>query len=159
MVVLQGRALRAQSLRLSHVDIRVQEPRVVFLSMKLVAECCESESRVGPVAQDNNNLDYGLVYCTCVTRGGLLWATTFCCVLVTNQRSLLPPAWQDWVPEGDRAWVILDAVAQRGSTTNELRVSIWFEHRFEQLARRCAHTVPRPTNFDLPMSDGRQSKK
>ena len=75
-----------------------------------------------------------------------------------DQRSLLPPAWQDWVPEGDRAWVILDAVAQSGSTTNEFRVSIWFEHRFEQQARRCAHTAPRPTNFDLPMSDGRQSQ-
>ena len=49
-------ALRAQSLKLSHVGIRGQEPRVVFLSMKLVAECCESESRVGPVAQDNSNL-------------------------------------------------------------------------------------------------------
>ena len=31
-----------------------------------------------------------------------------------HQRSLLPPAWQDWVPEGDLAWFILDAVAQRG---------------------------------------------
>ncbi len=43
-------------LRLSHVGMRDQEPRVVFLSMKLVAECCDRESRVGPVAQDNNNL-------------------------------------------------------------------------------------------------------
>jgi hypothetical protein len=26
--------------------------------------------------------------------------------------SLRPPALQDWLPEGDRAWCILDAVAQ-----------------------------------------------
>ena len=31
-----------------------------------------------------------------------------------DQRSLLPPAWEDRVLEGDLAWFILDAVAQRG---------------------------------------------
>ncbi len=49
-------ALRAQSLKLSHVGIRGQEPRIVFLPMKLVAECCDRENSVGPVAQDNNNV-------------------------------------------------------------------------------------------------------
>ena len=28
-----------------------------------------------------------------------------------DQRFLLPPAWQDWVPEEDLAWFILDVVA------------------------------------------------
>ena len=32
-----------------------------------------------------------------------------------DQRSLLPPAWQDWLPEGDLGWFIFDAVAQRGA--------------------------------------------
>ena len=31
-----------------------------------------------------------------------------------DQRSLLPPAWQDWVSEGDLSWFIVDVVAQRG---------------------------------------------
>lgn len=30
-----------------------------------------------------------------------------------NQLYLLPPALQDWLPEGDLAWFLLDAVAQR----------------------------------------------
>jgi len=30
-----------------------------------------------------------------------------------DQRSLLPPAWQDWLPEGNLDWFIFDAVAQR----------------------------------------------
>ncbi len=25
----------------------------------------------------------------------------------------MPPSWQDWLPEDDLAWFILDAVAQR----------------------------------------------
>ena len=29
-----------------------------------------------------------------------------------NQLYLMPPALQDWLPEGDRAWFLLDAVAQ-----------------------------------------------
>lgn len=29
-----------------------------------------------------------------------------------EQLSLLPPALQDWLPEGDLAWLLLDAVAQ-----------------------------------------------
>jgi len=32
-----------------------------------------------------------------------------------DQRSLLPPAWQDWLPEGNLDWFIFDAVAQRGA--------------------------------------------
>jgi len=28
---------------------------------------------------------------------------------VHDQRSLLLPAWEDWLPEGDLAWFILDA--------------------------------------------------
>ena len=28
-----------------------------------------------------------------------------------DQRSLLPPAWQDWLPEGDPGWLIFDVVA------------------------------------------------
>ena len=28
-----------------------------------------------------------------------------------DHQFLLPPVWQDWVPEGDLAWFILDAVA------------------------------------------------
>ena len=32
-----------------------------------------------------------------------------------DQRSLLPPAWQDWLPEGDLDWFIFDTVAQRGA--------------------------------------------
>jgi hypothetical protein len=55
---------------------------------------------------------------------------------------------------GHLAWFILDVVAQRGSTTNKFGVPNGFEHRFEQQARSCVHTVPRPTNFDLPVSDG-----
>ena len=39
---------------------------------------------------------------------------------------------------------------------NEFRVLNWFEQGFEQQARECIHTVPRPIIFDLPMSDGRQ---
>ena len=38
-----------------------------------------------------------------------------------DQRALLPPAWQDWLPEGDLAWFILDAVAQRGAQ----RMNFW----------------------------------
>lgn len=29
-----------------------------------------------------------------------------------DQRYLMPPALQDWLPEGDLAWFLLDAVAQ-----------------------------------------------
>ena len=39
---------------------------------------------------------------------------------------------------------------------NEFRVLNWFEHEFEQQARKCIHTIPCPIIFDLPMSDGRQ---
>jgi hypothetical protein len=34
---------------------------------------------------------------------------------VRDQRSLLLPAWQGWLPEGGLAWFILDAVVQRGA--------------------------------------------
>ena len=33
-----------------------------------------------------------------------------------DQLYLLPPALQDWLPEGDLAWFILDAVAQMNLT-------------------------------------------
>jgi len=36
-----------------------------------------------------------------------------------DQLSLLPPALQDWLPEGDLAWFILDAVAQMNLTAIE----------------------------------------
>ena len=44
VMVVQGRALRAQSSKLYHVGIRGQEPRLVFPSMRLVAECCDRKS-------------------------------------------------------------------------------------------------------------------
>ena len=37
--------LRAQSSKLYHVGIRGQEPRLVFPSMRLVAECCDRKNR------------------------------------------------------------------------------------------------------------------
>lgn len=36
-----------------------------------------------------------------------------------DQLYLLPPALQDWLPEGDLAWFILDAVAQMNLTAIE----------------------------------------
>ena len=34
---------------------------------------------------------------------------------VHDQRSLLPPAWQDWLPRGGSGLFILDAVVRRGA--------------------------------------------
>jgi len=42
-------ALCAQSSKLSPVGIRGQDPRVVFLSMKLVEACWDRGCSVGPV--------------------------------------------------------------------------------------------------------------
>ncbi|MEO6197344.1 MAG: transposase [Dehalococcoidia bacterium] len=44
-----------------------------------------------------------------------------------DQLSLLPPALQDWLPEGDLAWFILDAVAQMNLTvmTRTYRADGW----------------------------------
>ena len=44
-----------------------------------------------------------------------------------DQLFLMPPALQDWLPEGDLAWFILDAVAQMSMTKIELayRVDGW----------------------------------
>ena len=36
-----------------------------------------------------------------------------------DQLSLMPPALQDWMPEGDLTWFILDAVAQMNLTAIE----------------------------------------
>jgi len=58
-----------------------------------------------------------------------------------------------------RSLAVSAASGPEGSTTNEFRVSNGFDHRFEQQARRCVHTVPRPTVFDSPVSDGRQLRK
>jgi hypothetical protein len=41
---------------------------------------------------------------------------------------------------------------------NEFRVPSGFELRIEHQARSCVYTVPRPIIFDLPVSDGRQSR-
>jgi len=73
-----------------------------------------------------------------------------------EQRILLPPTWQGWVPEGGSSLVHPRCRDPDGSTTDEFLVPNRFEHGFEQQVRRRGHTVPRPTNFDLPMSDGRQ---
>jgi hypothetical protein len=39
--------LRARSSKLYHVGIRGQEPRLVFPSMRLAAECCDRKNRGG----------------------------------------------------------------------------------------------------------------
>ena len=76
-----------------------------------------------------------------------------------DQRSLLPPAWQDWVPEGDLSWFIVDAVAQRGVRQMNFGCPTGSnEYRFEQQLGNAFIPYPRPANFDLPVSDGRQSK-
>ena len=59
------------------------------------------------------------------------WATTFCRVSVKNY--LLPPALQDWLPEGDLAWFILDAVAQMNlaAITRTYRADGWGQAAYE----------------------------
>ncbi len=49
-------------------------------------------------------------------------APTFCRVIVTTYL-LMPPALQDWLPEGDLAWFILDAVPQMSSDEDRAGVS------------------------------------
>ena len=50
-----------------------------------------------------------------------------------EQLSLLPPALQDWLPEGDLAWFILDAVAQMNLTamTRTYRADGWGQAAYE----------------------------
>jgi hypothetical protein len=42
-----------------------------------------------------------------------------------DQLYLMPPALQDWLPEGDLAWFILDAVAQMNLTAIERHKGLW----------------------------------
>ena len=50
-----------------------------------------------------------------------------------DQLSLLPPALQDWLPEGDLAWFILDAVAQMNlaAITRTYRADGWGQAAYE----------------------------
>ena len=50
-----------------------------------------------------------------------------------DQLFLMPPALQDWLPEGDLAWFILDAVAQMNLTTIErtYRADGWGQAAYE----------------------------
>jgi transposase len=50
-----------------------------------------------------------------------------------DQLSLMPPALQDWLPEGDLAWFILDAVAQMNLTAIErtYRADGWGQAAYE----------------------------
>ena len=67
-----------------------------------------------------------------------------------DQLSLLPPALQDWLPEGDRAWLILDAVAQMNLAANKrtYRADGWRQAAYEPammvaLRRSCGGFVVR----------------
>ena len=55
------------------------------------------------------------------------------------------------MPEGDPAWFIFDAVAQSGAQRMNLWHSMGSSNRLGD-----AFTQYHPTNFDLPVSDGRQ---
>ncbi|MBI5411190.1 MAG: hypothetical protein HZA21_04270, partial [Nitrospirae bacterium] len=50
-----------------------------------------------------------------------------------EQLYLMPPALQEWLPEGDLAWFILDAVAQMDLTTIEraYRADGWGQAAYE----------------------------
>ena len=61
----------------------------------------------------------GVIF-TYVLRGGLSYGHFLPYARV--QRSLLPPAQQELVPEGDPAWFIFDAVAQWGAQ----RMNLWY---------------------------------
>ena len=54
-----------------------------------------------------------------------------------DQLSLLPPALQDWMPEGDLTWFILDAVAQMNLTAIErtYRADGWGQAAYEPAMR------------------------
>jgi hypothetical protein len=51
VMVVQGRALRAESLKLYYVGIRGHESYLVFPSIRLVAESCNGKSKDGACAQ------------------------------------------------------------------------------------------------------------
>jgi hypothetical protein len=47
VVVVHGQTLRPESVKLYHVSIRGQESYLVFLPMRLVAECCNRKNKDG----------------------------------------------------------------------------------------------------------------
>jgi len=53
---------------------------------------------------------------------------------VLDRRALLPPAWQDWLPEGDLARLIPDAVVRRGAQ----RMNFWCPTGLEMRSYRTA---------------------